>query len=153
MEGPPSSRGRRRRAQEAAVPVVEQPMGDMDASMAAEASLQQLADQHAVALVLQAVENCKPLMKVKSFKKGTKVVNVPRVVPLNEQRSLSVRWILEAAGKRRDSAAPGKRLSLAECVAIELILASQKKGAAREKRDALHALATENKANLQGVAG
>lgn len=42
---------------------------------------------------------------------------------------------------------------MAECVAIELMLAARKKGAAREKRDALHTLAIENKANLLRGSG
>jgi hypothetical protein len=51
------------------------------------------ARQDVVGLVLQAVENCKPLMKVQSIKTGTRIVYVPKVVMPNEQRSLSVRCV------------------------------------------------------------
>uniref|UniRef100_A0A7S0S0Z5 Small ribosomal subunit protein uS7 domain-containing protein n=1 Tax=Chlamydomonas leiostraca TaxID=1034604 RepID=A0A7S0S0Z5_9CHLO len=110
-------------------------------------------DRNALTLVLTAVENCKPLMKVMQHKQGTRVVYVPHTVAIAEQRSLAVRWILEAARKRQDSNPAGKRASMAECLAIELMLAARKKGSAREKRDALHTLAIENKANLLRGSG
>lgn len=44
-------------------------------------------------LVLQAVENCKPLMKVMSIKTGTRIIHVPKVVLPPEQRSLAVRCV------------------------------------------------------------
>lgn len=46
-----------------------------------------------IQIVLQAVENCKPLMKVQSIKTGTRMVHVPKVVMAEEQRSLAVRCV------------------------------------------------------------
>ena len=66
-----------------------------------------------------------------------------KVVRPAEQRSLAVRWILAAAAKRKDKS----KGRMSECLALELLLAYQKKGDARQKRDDLHKLALENKAN------
>lgn len=41
---------------------------------------------------------------------------------------------------------------MAECLALELLLAYRKEGAARQKRDDLHKLALENKANVAGYS-
>jgi len=101
-------------------------------------------------VVLRAVENCKPLMKLSQIKTGSKVSYVPIIITPAEQRSLALRWILEAARKRKQ-AAKLKTTSLADCLAAELMLAAQCRGAAREKRDALHKLALENRAMLMRV--
>jgi len=39
---------------------------------------------------------------------------------------------------------------MAECLALEILLAYKKEGSARQKRDELHKLALENKANVAG---
>ncbi len=106
-----------------------------------------------VRLVLQAVENCKPQLKVKQFKTGNRVSVVPFMVHPNEQRSLAVRWILQAAKKRKEDAVAAASSdaippSLAECLATELLLAANKQGAARAKRDEMHRLAVENRNNM-----
>ena len=94
-----------------------------------------------------AVENCKPVMKVQSIKASTRVVHVPKVVLPGEQRSLAVRWIIEAANKRKEST---KGISMAQCLAEEILLAYRKEGSAREKRDSQHTLAIENKQHATG---
>jgi len=101
-------------------------------------------------VVLRAVENCKPLMKLSQLKMGSRVAHVPIIISPAQQRSLALRWILEAARKRHKGAKL-KTTSLADCLAAELLLAAQCKGAAREKRDALHKLALENRAMLMRV--
>mmetsp|Transcript_24596 Transcript_24596/g.53731 ORF Transcript_24596/g.53731 Transcript_24596/m.53731 type:complete len:222 (-) Transcript_24596:271-936(-) len=103
-------------------------------------------------IILQAVENCKPLMKVQPVKSGTKIMYVPKVVKPGEQRSLAIRWIVQAANKRRDSAPKEKKKpSLAECLALELLLAYRKQGDARKKRDDMHLQALDNRSNVAGV--
>jgi ribosomal protein S7 len=42
------------------------------------------------------------------------------------------------------------RSSMAECLALELLMAYKKEGSARQKRDDLHKLALEHKANVAG---
>jgi small subunit ribosomal protein S7 len=89
-------------------------------------------------MVLAAVENCRPLVAVQQVKHGTKVVHIPTIMPEPQQRSIAIRWILEAARKRQLAGPLGKRPKMAECLATELMLAAQKQGAARAKRDEMH---------------
>jgi small subunit ribosomal protein S7 len=57
---------------------------------------------------------------------------------------LALHWLVKAA----DSRAKGSSAGYAQCLALELLLAYQKKGAARQKRDDLHKLALQNRANV-----
>lgn len=59
------------------------------------------------------------------------------------------RWIVNAAHQRKESS---PKTSMAECLALELLMAYRKEGAARQKRDDLHKLALENKANVAGYS-
>lgn len=94
--------------------------------------------------MVQAVENCKPLMKVSTIKKGNRAVHVPLPIPPKQQMQFAVKWIVQAAKKRKESSDS----SMAECLAYELLLAAQKKGNARTKRDDMHKIAAENRANV-----
>ncbi len=102
-------------------------------------------ERDAVKIILQAVENCKPLVKVFPVRTGSKITHVPKVVSPREQRSLAVRWILDATRRRKESS----RGSMAECLALELLLAYRKQGTARGKRDDMHKVALDNRANIQ----
>lgn len=59
------------------------------------------------------------------------------------------RWIINAANKRKQSS---KATSMAECLALELLLAYRKEGSARAKRDEMHKTALENKSNVSGYS-
>ena len=52
---------------------------------------EQLNQQDVVQIMIRAVRNVAPLMKVQSIRAGTRVVHVPKVVMPAEQRSLAVR--------------------------------------------------------------
>jgi small subunit ribosomal protein S7 len=120
-----------------------------DAASAVSAVELPLDASDVVQVVMQAVENCKPSLKVKQVKEGNRVRSIPFMVHPREQRSLAVRWILEAAHKRREGGAPGVRKpTMAACLASELLLAANKQGSARQKRDEMHRLAVENRANM-----
>jgi small subunit ribosomal protein S7 len=88
---------------------------------------------------------CPHAVQMNVIKSGQKVTNVPRIISADEQRSLSIRWSLEAARKRA-SASKDKRIH--ECLAEELLAAYRQQGGARAKRDELHKLALENKGNV-----
>ncbi|MEW5311361.1 MAG: hypothetical protein WDW38_003082 [Sanguina aurantia] len=108
-------------------------------------SLPRTTNEHdMVDIILQAVDNCRPLLKVTARKTGTKINYIPEIVTQAEQTSLAVRWIVAAAVKRKR----GCKSKMHECIALELLLAFQKKGAARAKRDDLHKVALENRANV-----
>jgi small subunit ribosomal protein S7 len=95
-------------------------------------------------LVLQAIHNVTPLLDVRPIRTATKVNYVPGLMPPKKARSLALHWLVKAA----DTRAKGSRAGYAECLALELLLAYQKKGAARQKRDDLHKLALQNRANV-----
>uniref|UniRef100_A0A383WFJ6 Small ribosomal subunit protein uS7 domain-containing protein n=1 Tax=Tetradesmus obliquus TaxID=3088 RepID=A0A383WFJ6_TETOB len=95
-------------------------------------------------LVLQAIHNVTPLLDVRAVRTATKVNYVPGLMPPKKARSLALHWLVKAA----DARAKGSRGGYAECLALELLLAYQKKGAARQKRDDLHKLALQNRANV-----
>lgn len=72
----------------------------------------------------------------------------PLLPPPPAQRSLAVRWIMQAAVSRKKGTKQKAPLSMAECLAAELMQAALRKGSAREKRDALHKVALESRAHL-----
>ncbi|PNH08004.1 Ribosomal protein S7, mitochondrial [Tetrabaena socialis] len=117
------------------------------AAAAAAAEAAALSDADVVRMVVRAVENCKPLMKVQQSKSGTKVVYMPKPLSPDQSRNFSIKWILQAAAKRQEGARGGA--TMAECLALELLLAYQRKGAARTRRDEIHKLALDNRANLR----
>ncbi len=84
-------------------------------------------------------------LQINVIKSGQKVTNVPRIISADEQRSLAIRWILEAARKRSDAS---KDKGIDECLAEELLAAYRQQGGARAKRDDLHKVALENKGNV-----
>ncbi len=97
-----------------------------------------------VRIVLRAVENVTPLLDVRTDRMATKTIFVPGMMPPKKGRSLAVHWIVQAAETRRRSS----KSTMSDCLAVELLLAYQRRGTARQKRDDLHKLALQNRANL-----
>ena len=95
-------------------------------------------------VALEAVANVTPHLDVRTIKGFTKTLFVPGVMPAEKGRSLALRWLVAAARARKEAT----RGSFAECLALEILLAYQKKGAARAKRDEMHKVALQNRANL-----
>jgi small subunit ribosomal protein S7 len=87
----------------------------------------------------EAVENVKPIMKVRSRRVGGATYQVPTKVRASMQIGLAVRWIIQAT---RGKAGRPMSHRLAE----ELILASKKEGTAYKKREDTHRMAEANKA-------
>jgi small subunit ribosomal protein S7 len=98
----------------------------------------------AVRVLLQAVDNITPHLDVRTIRTATKTTYVPGVMPSEKARSLALHWLIAAAEARKK----GSKASFAECLALEVLLAYQKRGPARQKRDDLHKLALQNRANL-----
>ena len=113
-------------------------------SPAKEADAGAIQEKDAVKIVLQAIENVRPQLAVKTKRVATRVMYVPGVMPEAKSRSLAVHWIVDAATSRKSKS----KASMAQCLAMELLLAYQKQGAVRQKRDDLHKLALANRANL-----
>ena len=90
-------------------------------------------------LFKKAVENCKPLLEVKTRRVGGANYQVPVEVPQNRRTSLAIRWILQNARSRPEKSMPEK-------LANELNDAANLRGGAIKKRDDVHRMAEANKA-------
>ena len=87
----------------------------------------------------KAIENVKPEIEVRSKRVGGATYQVPVPVSPKRQLSLAMRWILDAARKRK-----GKAMSLR--LADELVAAHNREGAAMTVRENVHKMAEANKA-------
>jgi len=90
-------------------------------------------------LFKKAVENCRPLLEVKTRRVGGANYQVPVEVPNNRRTSLAIRWILINARSRPEKSMPEK-------LANELNDAANLRGGAIKKKDDVHRMAEANKA-------
>jgi small subunit ribosomal protein S7 len=90
-------------------------------------------------LFKKAVENCKPLLEVKTRRVGGANYQVPIEVPQTRRTSLAIRWILINARGRAEKGMPEK-------LANELNDAANIRGGAIKKKDDVHRMAEANKA-------
>ncbi|MEO8661852.1 MAG: 30S ribosomal protein S7 [Bryobacteraceae bacterium] len=90
-------------------------------------------------LFKKAVENCKPLLEVKTRRVGGANYQVPVEVANNRRTSLAIRWILTNARSRPEKGMPDK-------LANELNDAANLRGGAVKKKDDVHRMAEANKA-------
>jgi len=90
-------------------------------------------------LFKKAVENCKPLLEVKTRRVGGANYQVPIEVPQARRTSLAIRWILINARGRAEKGMPEK-------LANELNDAANMRGGAIKKKDDVHRMAEANKA-------
>ncbi len=86
-----------------------------------------------------ALENVRPTVEVKSRRVGGATYQVPIEVRPTRRNALAIRWIIEAARKRREK-------SMAIRLAEELIEASRQTGEAFKKCENTHKMAEANKA-------
>jgi small subunit ribosomal protein S7 len=87
----------------------------------------------------RALENCQPVVEVKSRRVGGANYQVPVEVRSDRRQSLAMRWLVDYSRDRS-----GK--SMREKLANELIEASMGRGNAVKKRDDVHRMAEANKA-------
>ena len=90
-------------------------------------------------LFKKAVENCKPLLEVKTRRVGGANYQVPIEVPQNRRTSLALRWIIGNARSRPEK-------GMADKLAAELADAANMRGGAIKKKDDVHRMAEANKA-------
>ena len=86
-----------------------------------------------------ALENVRPTVEVKSRRVGGATYQVPIEVRPTRRNALAIRWIIEAARKRREK-------SMAARLAEELVEASKQSGEAFKKCENTHKMAEANKA-------
>jgi small subunit ribosomal protein S7 len=92
-----------------------------------------------IELFLQAIENVKPLVEVKSRRVGGANYQVPVEVRPERRQALAFRWVLDAARKRGEK-------NMADRLGNELTDAYNKTGNAIKKREDVHRMAEANKA-------
>ena len=93
----------------------------------------------ALKLFKKAVENCKPLLEVKTRRVGGANYQVPIEVAPDRRTSLAIRWIVSYARGRGEK-------GMIEKLTNELLDASNGKGAAIKKKEDVHRMAEANKA-------
>jgi small subunit ribosomal protein S7 len=90
-------------------------------------------------IFLQALENVKPRLEVKSRRVGGATYQVPVEVRQNRQTGLGLRWIVAAARGR-------KGRPMTDALASELLDAYDNTGSVVKKKDDTHRMAQANKA-------
>ena len=86
-----------------------------------------------------AVNNIRPNLEVRSRRVGGATYQVPQEVKTKRSQTLALRWLLEAARKRKNKTMSDKLFN-------ELMDASQNRGSAFKKREDTHKMAESNKA-------
>ena len=95
--------------------------------------------QEPLPIFLEAIENVKPVVEVRSRRVGGATYQVPCEVRADRRQALSIRWIIAAAQKRSEN-------TMTDRIAGELLDAYANKGAAVKKREDTHKMAEANKA-------
>ena len=92
-----------------------------------------------IATLKRAIENVKPPLEVRSRRVGGATYQVPVEVRPRRAATLAIRWVVDFSRARREK-------TMAECLANELLDASNGLGAAMKKRDDMQKMAESNKA-------
>ena len=90
-------------------------------------------------IMLQAIDNCKPAVEIKSKRVGGATYQVPMRVSSDRAMALSIRWILQAARAKK-----GRPMHFK--LADEIMAAYRREGDAMTKRENVHKMAEANKA-------
>ncbi len=100
-------------------------------------SAKQKADS--LEIFIQALDNVKPVVEVKSRRVGGATYQIPIEVRAERSMTLAMRWLVDAS-KKRGEKSMGMRL------AGEIMDASENKGTAIKKKEDTHRMAEANKA-------
>jgi small subunit ribosomal protein S7 len=101
--------------------------------------LEQKGGDEALKLFKKAVENCKPLLEVKTRRVGGANYQVPVEVNPDRRTSLAIRWLISYSRQRPEKGMNDK-------LAGELLDAANGKGATIKKKEDVHRMAEANKA-------
>jgi small subunit ribosomal protein S7 len=99
----------------------------------------QKTNSDALQVFKKAIENCKPVLEVKSRRVGGANYQVPVEVNPFRRQSLAIRWLILHARTRS-----GKTMT--ERLADELMDAANSRGGAIKKKEDVHRMAEANKA-------
>ena len=101
--------------------------------------IQEKGGDDALKLFKKAVENCKPVLEVKTRRVGGANYQVPVEVNPDRRTSLAIRWLLAYSRGRGEKGMKDKLTN-------ELLDAANNRGAAIKKKDDVHKMAEANKA-------
>ena len=101
--------------------------------------LQQKGGDEPLKLFKKAVENCKPLLEVKTRRVGGANYQVPVEVNPERRTSLAIRWIIIYSRGRSEK-------GMIDKLSNELLDAANNRGAAIKKKEDVHRMAEANKA-------
>ena len=93
----------------------------------------------ALKLFKKAVENCKPLLEVKTRRVGGANYQVPIEVAPDRRTSLAIRWLITFGRSRGEK-------DMTDKLSNELLDAANGRGAAMKKKEDVHRMAEANKA-------
>ncbi len=106
---------------------------------AMEIVVKKLPDVEPLEVFLQAVDNVKPSIEVRSKRVGGANYQVPTPVNNRRQQTLAIRWILQAVRAKKGRPTSGR-------LAEELVSAFKREGTAMTTRDNVHRMADANRA-------
>jgi small subunit ribosomal protein S7 len=101
--------------------------------------LQQKGGDEPLKLFKKAVENCKPLLEVKTRRVGGANYQVPVEVNPDRRTSLAIRWLITYSRGRGEK-------GMIDKLSNELLDAANNRGAAIKKKEDVHRMAEANKA-------
>ena len=101
--------------------------------------LEEKGGDEAIKLFKKAVENCKPLLEVKTRRVGGANYQVPVEVNADRRTSLAIRWLISYSRSRSEK-------GMVDELANELLDAANGRGAAMKKKEDVHRMAEANKA-------
>ena len=101
--------------------------------------LEEKGGDEAIKLFKKAVENCKPLLEVKTRRVGGANYQVPIEVNADRRTSLAIRWLITYGRARGEK-------GMVEKLSNELLDAANGRGAAMKKKEDVHRMAEANKA-------
>jgi len=92
-----------------------------------------------LAVLKKAIENCKPVVEVKSRRVGGSTYQVPVEVRPSRRQALAIRWLVTYARERTEK-------TMKDRLAVEVADAYNNRGATIKKREDVHKMAEANKA-------
>lgn len=115
-----------------------------------------------IRFLMKAIDNVKPVLEVTKMRLAGSTQFVPKIIPQNRQQSLAIRWLIDAAQKRKRRNRPSTHTighaqsdvainvksvvpDLSHFLVLELIDAFNQVGSVQQKRDELHQLAEANR--------
>ncbi|HTZ98204.1 MAG TPA: 30S ribosomal protein S7 [Terriglobales bacterium] len=102
-------------------------------------NLQKKGNDEPLKLFTKAVENCKPLLEVKTRRVGGANYQVPVEVNADRRTSLAIRWLITYSRGRGEK-------GMIDKLTNELLDAANNRGSAIKKKEDVHRMAEANKA-------